>query len=362
MPCSVKATSFRVEVVDEYSNVEAGAQIGPLFTTLITILRVWKSDLYDNSQDVIDALFNARDYTNRGALSAQAATGLLASLGTDTRLIQLAPHPISKRAFHQLVLTHQLITPVSWKQQGDQQTLVSMAHRDGVKDLPLKAFNGSVPSKVEQDTIQAYLYPRDDSQTTSSTLQGLSSLRLSFSHFQHICSQTDTATPQAWIPLRVAMWLLQWEIHEAMKQESADKNLRSLKYMLKWKALCKLFRRKHIAESRNTNASRLHPIFSACRWGKTEVVCRMLNGGVPSTLADERGNTLLHYAVQNNHTDLVQALLLADANPLAMNDHGQSCTDLAKRFGYRQCVFILSRVVGKTIPRNRNISPTTPQT
>jgi ankyrin repeat protein len=56
---------------------------------------------------------------------------------------------------------------------------------------------------------------------------------------------------------------------------------------------------------------------------------------------DERGNTPLIEAARDGHDDVVQALLVARADPNAKNDEGQTALSLAARGGHDEVIRLL---------------------
>lgn len=335
--------SFRINAAEEYLSLESGAQIGPLYPLLILLLNAWRERFYNPSSPLIDALFQSKDYTNRGIVSKDAVAGMLTALEADAIIPELDCRHITHAAFRSLLFANQLLTAPKWHEQRERSTFASIAHREGVKTLPADGqITLGLPTSAQLERIAAGLFPcSQQDEEVSRGLPNCSELRIAFSQLQNMSTKGDEKCPAEVLNARVAMWMLQWELEEAEKKMSAEKHLRSLKYMLKWKALFKRFGRTGV-RPRRPPEEQLHPVFSACRWGKEETFRRLLNGGVSVDMADDRGNTLLHYAVQNNHPHFVKMLIQQGANSQAVNHQGNTCEDMAKRFAYKQCLFVLT--------------------
>src|SRR4051812_24083337 len=70
-------------------------------------------------------------------------------------------------------------------------------------------------------------------------------------------------------------------------------------------------------------------LLQASRAGHAEAVKSLLAGGrADANGRDERGNTPLIEAARDGHDDVVQALLVARADPNAKNDEGQTALSL----------------------------------
>jgi ankyrin repeat protein len=95
---------------------------------------------------------------------------------------------------------------------------------------------------------------------------------------------------------------------------------------------------------------KLHPIFSKCRWHRTEEFLQYLDGdedtGVdpfPIDEVDDCKNSLLHIAVQNGHDDFVQALIDRGIDVDLQNMTGQTAMHFAKFYDHRRIFFMLRR-------------------
>ena len=64
--------------------------------------------------------------------------------------------------------------------------------------------------------------------------------------------------------------------------------------------------------------------FDLARAGETEALMDYVDAGVPVSLTDARGNTLLMLAAHEGHADTVAALLEQGADPNRLNDQGQT--------------------------------------
>jgi ankyrin repeat protein len=62
------------------------------------------------------------------------------------------------------------------------------------------------------------------------------------------------------------------------------------------------------------------PLHEACERGQLQFVAELLAAGSDPRLADVEGNTPLHLAVQACHSDVVQALVSLDDDPLHMQN------------------------------------------
>jgi hypothetical protein len=106
------------------------------------------------------------------------------------------------------------------------------------------------------------------------------------------------------------------------------------------------------------------PIFSRCRWHRTEDFMRLLDGDdsvpaeerapFPVDGVDECGNSLLHVAVQNGHDDYVQVLLDRGINVDLQNCTGQTAMHFAKGYGHKRIFFMLRRAGANDMLRNNN--------
>lgn len=67
-----------------------------------------------------------------------------------------------------------------------------------------------------------------------------------------------------------------------------------------------------------------HQLFDLARTGGTEPLVGALDKGVPVTMTDASGNTLLMLAAYHGHVDTVVALVERGADVDVLNDRGQS--------------------------------------
>ena len=69
-------------------------------------------------------------------------------------------------------------------------------------------------------------------------------------------------------------------------------------------------------------------LFGAVEAGDVRAVVHLVNIGVPATLFDQQGYTLLHRACQEGHEQVVDALIEAGADPNAISRDKLKCTVL----------------------------------
>lgn len=65
--------------------------------------------------------------------------------------------------------------------------------------------------------------------------------------------------------------------------------------------------------------------------GLTRNVKRYVRNGGDVNVVDEHGRTALHYAVMQGHAEVVDALLLAGADPSLTDPRGESAIEMARR-------------------------------
>jgi uncharacterized protein len=65
-------------------------------------------------------------------------------------------------------------------------------------------------------------------------------------------------------------------------------------------------------------------VFDLARGGATGDLAAYLDAGVPATLTNDKGDTLLILAAYHGHPGTVAALLARGADPGAVNDRGQT--------------------------------------
>jgi ankyrin repeat protein len=65
-------------------------------------------------------------------------------------------------------------------------------------------------------------------------------------------------------------------------------------------------------------------LFNLARQGDTANLAAYLDAGVPATLTNDRGDTLLMLAAYHGHAETVRALLDRGADPDQANDRGQT--------------------------------------
>ncbi|MGK5115416.1 MULTISPECIES: ankyrin repeat domain-containing protein [unclassified Geodermatophilus] len=65
-------------------------------------------------------------------------------------------------------------------------------------------------------------------------------------------------------------------------------------------------------------------VFDLARGGRTEELAAYVDAGVPATLTNDKGDTLLILAAYHGHPETVAALLARGADPGAVNDRGQT--------------------------------------
>ena len=78
------------------------------------------------------------------------------------------------------------------------------------------------------------------------------------------------------------------------------------------------------AEEEQRYAELQRMALEAARGGDRETLEPMLNAGMPASLRDEKGNSLLMLAAYHGHGDLVKLLLAGGADPDARNDRSQT--------------------------------------
>jgi ankyrin repeat protein len=67
-----------------------------------------------------------------------------------------------------------------------------------------------------------------------------------------------------------------------------------------------------------------HKLFDAAREGNTELLGGYLAAGVPATLTNDAGDTLLMLAAYHGHAGTVGVILAHGADPNTANDRGQT--------------------------------------
>ncbi len=82
-------------------------------------------------------------------------------------------------------------------------------------------------------------------------------------------------------------------------------------------------------------------LFDAAREGHTDTLRRYVAAGVPATMTNASGDSLLMLSAYHGHADTVEALLEAGAEPDSVNDRGQTPLAGAVFKGYRDVVAVL---------------------
>ncbi|GAA1342948.1 ankyrin repeat domain-containing protein [Arthrobacter roseus] len=82
-------------------------------------------------------------------------------------------------------------------------------------------------------------------------------------------------------------------------------------------------------------------LFDAAREGHTDTLTRYVSAGVPATMTNASGDSLLMLAAYHGHADTVGVLLEAGAEPDSLNDRGQTPLAGAVFKGYRDVVAAL---------------------
>jgi hypothetical protein len=83
-------------------------------------------------------------------------------------------------------------------------------------------------------------------------------------------------------------------------------------------------------------------LFSKVRHGHQDWVKQYVNdkksdvGKSPSWSVDERGNTLLHVAVQNNHKKMASMLIKLGVDVNKTNKKGMTCLDYAEMYHFNK--------------------------
>ncbi len=65
-------------------------------------------------------------------------------------------------------------------------------------------------------------------------------------------------------------------------------------------------------------------IFDLARQGQTEALAAYVDAGVPASLTNDKGDSLVMLAAYHGHADAVRALLERGAEPNQANDRGQT--------------------------------------
>lgn len=173
-----------------------------------------------------------------------------------------------------------------------------------------------------------------------------------------------------------AYWLLRYELDKVRRDKEVSTALGSVQFLMRWKLRMReilgisdddpngsIFR----AKLKNKRKKVIHPIFSRCRWHRTDDFLAFLSGTkiyVPGESDDEVGivkfvsdnpseidinivddcqNSLLHVAVQNGHDDYVQILLDRGVNVDLQNMTGQTAMHFAKAYDLKRIFFMLRR-------------------
>lgn len=84
-------------------------------------------------------------------------------------------------------------------------------------------------------------------------------------------------------------------------------------------------------------------LFDAARDGGTELLMRYVTAGVPATMRNSTGDSLVMLAAYHGHADLVEALAQAGADVDSANDRGQTPLAGAVFKGYEDVVAVLVR-------------------
>ncbi len=84
-------------------------------------------------------------------------------------------------------------------------------------------------------------------------------------------------------------------------------------------------------------------LFDAAREGHTEMLMRYVTAGVPATMSNSSGDSLVMLAGYHGHAETVVALLEAGADPNSTNDRGQTPLAGAVFKGYPDVVTALVR-------------------
>lgn len=84
-----------------------------------------------------------------------------------------------------------------------------------------------------------------------------------------------------------------------------------------------------------------HRLLDAAREGDGATLCRYLDAGVPATLTNAAGDSLVMLAAYNGHSSVVADLLARGADPEAANDRGQTPLAGAVFKGYTDVVKVL---------------------
>lgn len=82
-------------------------------------------------------------------------------------------------------------------------------------------------------------------------------------------------------------------------------------------------------------------LFEAARAGNTATLKRYVDAGVPATMTNSSGDTLLMLAAYHGHAGTVRMLVDAGANTDSLNDRGQSPLAGAVFKGYRDVITVL---------------------
>lgn len=81
-----------------------------------------------------------------------------------------------------------------------------------------------------------------------------------------------------------------------------------------------------------------HKLFDAAREGNAELLRSYLAAGVPATLTNNAGDTLLMLAAYHGHASAVQVILQHGGDPNTANDRGQTPLAGAVFKGYPEVV------------------------
>ncbi|HLB34254.1 MAG: hypothetical protein A3F67_07220 [Verrucomicrobia bacterium RIFCSPHIGHO2_12_FULL_41_10] len=94
------------------------------------------------------------------------------------------------------------------------------------------------------------------------------------------------------------------------------------------------------------------------RQGETKALCMMLEHGLPVTLSNAQGNSLLMLAAYHDHPETVQMLLERGAEPDKTNDRGQTSLAGVAFKGYLHVAkLLLSAGADPLIPQGMGMTP-----
>ncbi|GBG29504.1 Ankyrin repeat domain-containing protein 6 [Hondaea fermentalgiana] len=376
----------------------------PVDEVLETVLSAWQT-AKQRTRDTLHALFVAADVAHDGiltdtqfALVTRAVNPGLSKLAVEELLNDALrrgtnAETVQREDFVAACFAHEVYSASDWDRA--EGGLAKLARKDGVRsdrDLTLRRLRAvwEVQETQAEDAMRAL-----DAEAVTSALEAqLSAHHERIRHFKHLVARAEereehlekaeekekTAQESGTFELLdveacwFALWILRYELDKVRREKEVSTALGSVHYLMRWK----LRMREILGLDNDAPTSSIflakgrrkkelvHPVFSRCRWHRTDDFLAFLNGnkvfhfpedgegsGTVETIEDETlipleintaddcGNTLLHVAVQNGHDDYVQVLLDRGVNVDWQNMTGQTAMHFAKAYEHKRIFFML---------------------